>query len=79
MGDGLQALLQTIFCALPLLRRVELHPEITAGATAAQAAEVTTHDHDAYASCDRTCEMGMTRATGKPCRHILELLEEATR
>lgn len=56
-----------------------LHPEITAGATAAQAAEVTAREHDAYASCNRTCEMGMTRATGRPYRHILELLEEATR
>ena len=33
----------------------------------------------AYASVNRTCEIGMTRATGKPYRHILELLAEATR
>jgi D-lactate dehydrogenase len=55
-----------------------LHPEITAAATAAQAAEVTERTHDAYASCNRTCEMGMTRATGRPYRHVLELLDEAT-
>ncbi|MQY39838.1 hypothetical protein SRB17_78660 [Streptomyces sp. RB17] len=55
-----------------------LHPEITASATAAQAAEVRAGSYDAYASCNRTCEMGMTRATGRPYRHVLELLDEAT-
>ncbi|MFC9097523.1 FAD-binding and (Fe-S)-binding domain-containing protein [Streptomyces sp. NPDC057072] len=55
-----------------------LHPEITASATAAQAAEINAGTYDAYASCNRTCEMGMTRATGRPYRHVLELLDEAT-
>ncbi|MFF5408319.1 FAD-binding and (Fe-S)-binding domain-containing protein [Streptomyces misionensis] len=55
-----------------------LHPEVTASATAAQAAEITAGTYDAYASCNRTCEMGMTRATGRPYRHVLELLDEAT-
>ncbi|WP_433309093.1 FAD-binding and (Fe-S)-binding domain-containing protein [Micromonospora sp. CA-269861] len=54
-----------------------LHPEVTAGATAAQAAEINKRDHDAYASCNRTCEMGMSRATGQPYRHVLEVLVEA--
>ena len=56
-----------------------LHPELTASATAAEAAEVLTIGADAHASLNRTCEIGMTRATGAPYRHILELLEEATR
>ncbi|MEU6341001.1 FAD-binding and (Fe-S)-binding domain-containing protein [Streptomyces sp. NPDC046977] len=55
-----------------------LHPEITASATAAQAAEITAGTYDAYASCNRTCEMGMSQATGRPYRHVLELLDEAT-
>ncbi|MFJ9346585.1 FAD-binding and (Fe-S)-binding domain-containing protein [Streptomyces sp. NPDC101237] len=55
-----------------------LHPEITASATAAQAAEINSGTYDAYASCNRTCEMGMSRATGRPYRHVLELLDEAT-
>jgi D-lactate dehydrogenase len=55
-----------------------LHPELTASATAAEAAEVRAIDGDAHASCNRTCELGMTRATGKEYRHILELLLEAT-
>ncbi|MGC4746816.1 FAD-binding and (Fe-S)-binding domain-containing protein [Micromonospora sp. DT201] len=54
-----------------------LHPEVTASATAAQAAEVNQHAYDAYASCNRTCEMGMSRATGQPYRHVLEILVEA--
>lgn len=56
-----------------------LHPELSASATAAQAAEVVAGQYAAHASCNRTCEMGMTRATGRPYRHVLELLEEATR
>ncbi|MET0713831.1 MAG: FAD-binding and (Fe-S)-binding domain-containing protein [Mycetocola sp.] len=56
-----------------------LHPELTAAATRAEAAEVTSGDFDAHASCNRTCEIGMSRATGEDYRHILELLEEATR
>jgi D-lactate dehydrogenase len=56
-----------------------LHPELTASATKAEAADVAASDATAHASCNRTCELGMTRATGKPYRHILELLEEVTR
>lgn len=56
-----------------------LHPELTASATAAEAAEARAAGGDAHASCNRTCEIGMTRATGMPYRHVLELLEEATR
>ncbi|MBY8882278.1 FAD-binding and (Fe-S)-binding domain-containing protein [Actinacidiphila acidipaludis] len=54
-----------------------LHPEVTASATAAQAAEINRASYDAYASCNLTCEIGMSRATGKPYRHILELLADA--
>lgn len=56
-----------------------LHPELTASATAAEAAEVALGEYEAYASCNRTCEIGMSRATGNNYVHILELLEEATR
>jgi len=55
-----------------------LHPELTASATAAEAAEVREAQASAHASCNRTCELGMTRATGNEYRHVLELLEEAT-
>jgi D-lactate dehydrogenase len=56
-----------------------LHPELTESATKAEAADVAAMGATAHASCNRTCELGMTRATGKPYRHILELLEELTR
>lgn len=56
-----------------------LHPELTASATAKQAAEVADMGAAAHASCNRTCELGMTRATGAQYRHVLELLEEVTR
>jgi D-lactate dehydrogenase len=58
---------------------VVLHPELTASATRAEAAEVAGVSADAYASCNRTCELGMTRATGQSYQHILELLEQTTR
>ncbi len=55
-----------------------LHPELTASATAAQAAELAKGHFDAYASCNRTCELGMSRATGKQYQHILELADWAS-
>ncbi len=56
-----------------------LHPELTASATRKQAAEVAAMGATAHASCNRTCELGMTRATGSEYQHVLELLEERTR
>ncbi|MEV4071846.1 FAD-binding and (Fe-S)-binding domain-containing protein [Nonomuraea fuscirosea] len=55
-----------------------LHPELTASATRAEAATVSAGDFAAHASVNRTCELGMTRATGKPYQHLLELLDQAT-
>ncbi len=54
-----------------------LHPELTASATAREAAAVIAGDFDAHASCNRTCELGMTRATGENYQHVLELLDAA--
>jgi D-lactate dehydrogenase len=59
-----------------------LHPELTASATAPESAEVAemgTPAGTAYVSGNRTCEIGMARATGEDYRHVLEVLEEATR
>ena len=56
-----------------------LHPELTASATKVQAADVAQMGATAFVSCNRTCELGLTRATGKEYRHVLELLEEVTR
>ncbi|UTT63406.1 FAD-binding and (Fe-S)-binding domain-containing protein [Microcella humidisoli] len=61
-----------------------LHPELTAAATADEVADlarlsVEGGDFDHAVSANRTCELGMTRATGLPYVHVLELLERATR
>ena len=53
-----------------------LHPELTASATRLEAAEVSREVYDAYLSSNRTCELGMSRATGHTYRHVLEVLAE---
>ena len=55
-----------------------LHPELTASATMREAAEVREGKYDSHASCNRTCEMGISRATGEEYCHILELLDQAS-
>ena len=59
-----------------------LHPELTASATAGEAAEIEAAQLDGQAfdlhlSANRTCEMGMTRATGHTYRHVVAALHEA--
>lgn len=56
-----------------------LHPELTESATAAQAADVAVMGANAHASCNRTCELGMSRATGEDYRHVLEILADAVK
>ncbi len=56
-----------------------LVPELTASATLREAAEVTAGAYDGHFSSSRTCEIGLTRATGSVYRSYLHLLEEATR
>ena len=55
------------------------HPELTASATEPQAAELSGRRFDARLSNNRTCEIGLTRATGQPYESILILLERLTR
>ncbi len=55
------------------------HPELTAAATAEQAAELAGRDFDAYLSNNRTCEIGLSRATGEPYGSPVFLLERLTR
>jgi D-lactate dehydrogenase len=54
-----------------------LHPELTASATAREAAEVQAAGSTRHASLNRTCEIGMSRATGERYEHILEVLDAA--
>ncbi|MGA8745636.1 MAG: (Fe-S)-binding protein, partial [Solirubrobacterales bacterium] len=55
------------------------HPELTAAATREQANELAGRSFDAYISANRTCEIGLSRATGAEYRSFLLLLEELTR
>jgi D-lactate dehydrogenase len=56
-----------------------LFPELTASATKVEANEVRQKQHDGYYSSSRTCEIGMTRATGKIYQSYVHLLEYASR
>jgi D-lactate dehydrogenase len=56
-----------------------LAPELTASATRLEGAEVRAKHPEACYSSSRTCELGMTRATGQVYRSYLYLLEQATR
>jgi D-lactate dehydrogenase len=55
------------------------HPELTAAATADQAAELSGRSFDAHLSSNRTCEIGLSRATGAEYESFVFLLEELTR
>jgi D-lactate dehydrogenase len=56
-----------------------LFPELTASASSAEAAQATAQEHDGHFSSSRTCEIGMTRSTGKVYRSYLHLLDYASR
>ena len=54
-------------------------PELTASATLLQASEIKAREDAYYISANRACEIGMTTATGKQYRHVIEVLEELSR
>ena len=54
-------------------------PELTASATSLQASEIKKREDAYFISANRTCEIGMSQATGKPYRHVIEVLEEVSR
>jgi len=55
------------------------HPELTRSATSPQAAELAGRSFDARLSNNRTCEIGLERATGEPYESVICLLERLTR
>lgn len=55
-----------------------LHPQLTASATRGEAEAVERDGCAAHASVNRTCEIGMSRATGHTYHHLLELLDRIT-
>ncbi|GGN44321.1 hypothetical protein [Streptomyces fuscichromogenes] len=48
-------------------------------ATAREAQALAGRTYAAYASANRTCGIGTSRATGRPYRHLLEFVGELTR
>lgn len=54
-----------------------LHPELTASATAPEAGDVRKLNSTIHASSNRACELGMTRATGKPYKSIIEVVADS--
>jgi len=55
------------------------HPELTASATRPQSEELAGRDFDAHLSNNRTCEIGLSRATGEDYESFAILLERLTR
>jgi D-lactate dehydrogenase len=55
-----------------------LFPELTKSATESMVNQLENIRADKYGSSNKTCEMGMTRATGHHYANILELVNEAT-
>lgn len=56
-----------------------LHPELTASATRAEAAEVATLGSSVVVSSNRTCEVGLEQATGRAYESVVVALARATR
>ena len=56
-----------------------LHPELTASATAEEAAELAGTRHDAYLCSNRTCEIGLQEGTGAAYESFVIPLERISR
>jgi D-lactate dehydrogenase len=56
-----------------------LHPELVVSATRDTKAVLDEKPADAYISANRTCEMGLLHATGRPYQSFVFLLEELSR
>jgi D-lactate dehydrogenase len=55
-----------------------LHPELVVSATRDTKAALDAAPADAYISANRTCEMGLLHATGRPYQSFVFVLEELT-
>ncbi|MGA7781856.1 MAG: hypothetical protein WCA85_29670 [Paraburkholderia sp.] len=56
-----------------------LHPELVVAATREVKTVLDAHPADACLSANRTCEMGLRHATGRPYESFVFLLEELSR
>jgi D-lactate dehydrogenase len=63
----------------PNTRAIWSPPELVVSATRDAKAVLDTRPADAYISANRTCEMGLLHATGRPYQSFVFLLEELSR
>jgi D-lactate dehydrogenase len=54
-------------------------PELTAAATRGEAVELAGLSFDGHYASSTTCEIGLSRATGRPWRSFWHLIEQTTR
>jgi D-lactate dehydrogenase len=78
MADEVEVPVGTTCCGTAGDRGL-LHPELVVSATREVRAVLDARPCDAYISANRTCEMGLRHATGRPYESFIFLLEELTR
>ena len=78
MADEVEVPVGTTCCGTAGDRGL-LHPELVVSATREVRAVLDARPCDAYVSANRTCEMGLRHATGRPYESFIFLLEELSR
>jgi D-lactate dehydrogenase len=78
LADDVEAPIGTTCCGTAGDRGL-LHPELVVSATREVKAALDAHPAEAYISANRTCEMGLRHATGRPYESFVFLLEELSR
>jgi D-lactate dehydrogenase len=78
MADKVEVPVGTTCCGTAGDRGL-LHPELVVSATREVQLVLIDRPFDAYLSANRTCEMGLRHATGRPYESFIFLLEELSR
>src|ERR1700752_200094 len=78
LADEVEVPLGTTCCGTAGDRGL-LHPELVVSATREVRSVLDAQPCDAYLSANRTCEMGLRHATGRPYESFIFLLEELSR
>jgi D-lactate dehydrogenase len=78
MADEVEVPVGTTCCGTAGDRGL-LHPELVVSATREVKSILDAQPADAYISANRTCEMGLRHATGRPYESFIFLLEELSR
>jgi D-lactate dehydrogenase len=78
LADEVEVPIGTTCCGMAGDRGL-LHPELVVSATREVKAVLDARPAEAYISANRTCEMGLRHATGRPYESFIFLLEELSR